>query len=123
MYNFKLKKVEPMSCFKFGIVLGVSLSVVLIILMFFWNIISSVIDSIGPQLFINLFIKGLVQLFFYMLMFAFGTIILGSVSAFAAYIFNFSIMWSEGVKIEIENYVEETASEETKEETKEEENV
>ncbi len=120
MYNYKLKKIDPLSSFKFGILFSSAISVIAMILLFFYNIINSTILAFGPELFINTFIRGFIRLFFTALMFGIGSLIFSAICAFAAYIFNLSIAWSEGLKVELEGYEEIQEEEQTtpaKEET------
>jgi len=110
MYNYKIKKIDPLSLFKFGIFYSVAVSFISLVLLFFYIIYQSIIIALGPELFINAFMRGMIQLFFYIIVFGFGSLMFSGLCALFAYVFNYSIIWSEGLKIELEAYEEENDS-------------
>lgn len=111
MYNYKLKKVDPLSSFKFGIFFSITISVIAVILLFIYNFFSSIVIALGPELFINVFVQKFIRLFFTAILFGFASLVVSGLFTLAAYVFNLSIIWSEGLKVELETYVEEVEEE------------
>lgn len=106
MYNRNLVKINPFSAFKIGAFLGGVISAAALIVDFFAVIVRSITTAIGPGLFINAFLSGLIRLFFAVIFFAFGSIILGGILALLCYIFNYSVKWTDGIKVEVNEYYE-----------------
>lgn len=100
--NLKINKIDPFSTFKFGILLSSAISLITLVLLFFYNLIRSVILAFSPQhIFVKAFINGMIQLFFYLILLALFTIFFGIVSSFVAFIYNYTSEWFDGIKLEI----------------------
>lgn len=115
MYNYKIKKVDVFSAFKYGIFLGTSIAIAIFVLLLFYILINSTIQAIGPKLFTNLFLNGMVQLFFYLIILGFAALAVSGIATFSAFIYNITSSLFGEIKLELEAVNESLESEDTKE--------
>lgn len=110
MTNYKIKGFDVLSVFKFGVVLGSTIAIGAAVLLFFFTVINSIISAIGPKIFINVLIDGVIKYFFYLIFLAFYAILVSAIFSLGAFMYNYTVEWTGGIKLKLEEYEEKEES-------------